>query len=165
MVNIHRIKALIKLKGMKIGHVCAQLGLTHTYFSNVESGKTTMSDERIHKVAEILGTTYEYLTDQTNDPRLPEEIEAEQGIKTSIEKMFERSDTNSLFDRMAEKEKVFVEPVETHKVAFDLAGVTGVETDHQKMAQLLGMIAKKPSAKKDMEDILTYLEFIAKRGE
>ena len=88
MVNVHRIKTLIKLKGMKIGHVCAQLGLTHTYFSNVESGKTTMSDERIYKVADILGTTYEYLTDQTGDPRLPEEIKAEQNRRMSVVDLF-----------------------------------------------------------------------------
>lgn len=68
MVNISKIRHLIKLKGMKIGHVCAELGMTHTYFSSVESGKTTMSDDRISKVADILGTTYEYLTDQTDEP-------------------------------------------------------------------------------------------------
>lgn len=27
-----------------------------------------MSDDRIQKIADILGTTYEYLTDQTDDP-------------------------------------------------------------------------------------------------
>lgn len=68
MVNTTKIKCLAKEKGIKIGYICEQLGLAHTYLSDVAKGKNTMSDERIHKIAQILNTTYEYLTDQTEDP-------------------------------------------------------------------------------------------------
>lgn len=72
MVNIPKIKALIKQNGLKISHVCSQLGLSHTYFADVAAGKTTMPNDRIYKVAELLNTSYEYLTDQTDDPVGPE---------------------------------------------------------------------------------------------
>lgn len=73
MVNITKIKALAKQSGIKTGYLCEQLGVNHTYLSNVATGKNSMSDERICKIAEILHTTYEYLTDQTDDPAPPEE--------------------------------------------------------------------------------------------
>ncbi len=50
---------------------------------------------------------------------------------------------------------------EEHNIVINV----GANTERRKMAYLLGVIAKKPSAKKDLDDVLTYLEFIAKRGE
>ena len=68
MVNINKIKDTCKTKGIKQGYLCAQLGVAKGYFNDVERGKNSMSDERIAKVAEILDTSYGYLTDQTDDP-------------------------------------------------------------------------------------------------
>lgn len=75
MVNTTKIKNLAKEKGIKIGYICEQLGVNHTYIANVANGKNTMSDDRIYTVAKILGTTYEYLTDQTDDP-FPNDLSA-----------------------------------------------------------------------------------------
>lgn len=68
MVNINKIKELCKNQGIKQVFLCEQLGLQKVYLNDVARGKSTMSDERIRKIADILGTTYEYLTDQTEDP-------------------------------------------------------------------------------------------------
>ncbi len=68
MVNINKIKRLSKEKGIKQGFLCSQLGMTYAYLNDVAKGKSTMSEERIKKIADVLGTTYEYLTDQTEDP-------------------------------------------------------------------------------------------------
>lgn len=68
MVNVTKIKELAKSKGIKIGYICEQLGVNHTYLANVASGKNTMSEERIIHVAQILGTSMEYLVDITDDP-------------------------------------------------------------------------------------------------
>ncbi|MGN1409817.1 MAG: helix-turn-helix domain-containing protein [Eubacteriales bacterium] len=68
MVNVTKIKELAKAKGIKIGYICEQLGVNHTYLANVASGKNTMSEERIYHVAQILGTSLEYLVDITDDP-------------------------------------------------------------------------------------------------
>ena len=68
MVNIPKIKAMCKEKGIKQGFICAQFGVGSSYLNDVAKGKNSMSDERIAKVAEILDTSYAYLTDQTDDP-------------------------------------------------------------------------------------------------
>ena len=66
MANIDKIKALAKEKGIKIKYICSQLGLSETYLSNVKNGKDRMTDERLAIIAQILGTTTEYLTDKTD---------------------------------------------------------------------------------------------------
>lgn len=68
MVNIAKVKALAKSNGISQTHICSQFGLKPCYLNDVANGKNSMSDERIRKIADILGTTYEYLTDQTDDP-------------------------------------------------------------------------------------------------
>lgn len=68
MVNVTKIKALAKSNGISQTHICAQFGLKPCYLNDVASGKNSMSDDRIYKVATILGTSYEYLTDLTDDP-------------------------------------------------------------------------------------------------
>ena len=69
MVNINKVKRLSKEKGIKQGFLCSQLGMTYAYLNDVAKGKSTMSDDRIKKIADVLGTTYEYLTNQTDDPK------------------------------------------------------------------------------------------------
>ena len=51
-----------------MSHLCERFGLHRSYLNNVESGKSTMSEERVFEVAEILGTSFEYLMDMTDDP-------------------------------------------------------------------------------------------------
>lgn len=68
MVNIDKIKKLCKTQGIKQVFLCEKLGLQKVYLNDVARGKSTMSDERIRRIADILGTTYEYLTDQTENP-------------------------------------------------------------------------------------------------
>ena len=92
MVNIDKIKSLAKNKGIKIGFICEKLGVNHTYLSNVATGKNTMSDERIFKIARMLDTTYEYLTDQTDDPDPHSAIkQAESPEEKLIHTMIERA--------------------------------------------------------------------------
>lgn len=68
MANINKIKDLCKKNGIKQGYLCDVLGLQKVYLNDVARGRSSMSDDRIQKIADILGTTYEYLTDQTDDP-------------------------------------------------------------------------------------------------
>lgn len=68
MVNTTKIRDLCKKKGIKQGFLCEQLGLGRTYFNDIDRGKNTMPDERIHRIAKMLDTTYAYLTDETDDP-------------------------------------------------------------------------------------------------
>lgn len=73
MVNIPKVKALAKQKGMKLKYICTALGYSEVYLNDVARGRTKMSDEKIHSLAAILMTSYEYLTDQTDDPNSNEE--------------------------------------------------------------------------------------------
>ena len=68
MCNIDKIKTLAREKGVKIKYICSQLGLAETYLSNVKNGKDRMTQERLEQIAEILGTTVAYLTDETDNP-------------------------------------------------------------------------------------------------
>lgn len=79
MCNIDKIKTLIKLKGLKVGSVCEQVGVGRTFLTDVEKGKCGISAERLQKFAKILGTTVEYLCDE-EEPEAKEkapEVEAE----------------------------------------------------------------------------------------
>ena len=68
MVNVNKIKSLAKDQGIKIKYICGQLSLAEGYLSNVQSGKTAMTEERLEKIADILHTTPEYLRDETDEP-------------------------------------------------------------------------------------------------
>lgn len=68
MVNVDKIKTLAKQQGLKIGYICDQLGMKDTYLADVARGKNSMSEERVYKTAQILGTSFEYLMDITDDP-------------------------------------------------------------------------------------------------
>lgn len=67
--NIDKIKKMARENGVKIKYICSQLGLSETYLSNCKNGKDRMTDERLQKIAAILGTSTDYLMDLTDDPR------------------------------------------------------------------------------------------------
>lgn len=71
MVNINKIKGLCQSRGIKQTYLCEQLGLQKVYLNDVAKRGGKMPDERIRKIADTLGTSYEYLTDQTDDPAPP----------------------------------------------------------------------------------------------
>ena len=68
MVNIDKIKTLAKSKGISVSFICEQFGTARGYLNDIARGKNSMSDDRIFKVARLLDTTYDYLTDLTDDP-------------------------------------------------------------------------------------------------
>lgn len=78
MVNVTKIKELAKQKGLKIGYLCDKIGVGQTYIADVARGRNSMPEEYIRTIAEILDTSYEYLTDQTDDPLSPDMHKAEE---------------------------------------------------------------------------------------
>lgn len=112
MVNIPKIKALCKEKGIKQGFICAQFGVGASYFNDVAKGKNTMSDERIAKVAEILGTSYGYLTDETDDPApvigepIPQsELDQLRDAATDLLKKLDEPDLKAVFAFLQAKQQ------------------------------------------------------------
>lgn len=85
LCNINKIKDLIKSKGLKVGSVCEKVGVCRTFLTDVEKGKCGMSDERLHKFAEILGTTVEYLNDETDDAKAEEKASEKEAENIDME--------------------------------------------------------------------------------
>lgn len=100
MVNVDKIKSLAEKKGIKISFLCDRLGLTRGYFNDVKRGKNKISSERIAKIANLLDTSYEYLTDETDNPeRVAKKIkvfgEVAGGLPISQIDNFDPSDADS----------------------------------------------------------------------
>ena len=68
MVNINKVKQLAIFRGIKYGFLCQQVGEDPSYLDKVKFGRRNMDKGRIELFAKILGTTVEYLTDQTDEP-------------------------------------------------------------------------------------------------
>lgn len=71
MDTIDRIKSLAKEKGIKMKFLTDSLGLNASYLSNVKSGKTQITRDRLEILAQILGTTADYLAGETDYPYPP----------------------------------------------------------------------------------------------
>ncbi len=112
MVNTTKIRDLCKKKGIKQGFLCEQLGLGRTYFNDIDRGKNTMPDERIHKIAKMLDTSYAYLTDQTDDPApivgepIPQsELEVLRDMATDLLKKLDEPDLKAVFAFLQAKQQ------------------------------------------------------------
>lgn len=77
MANIDKIKAIAKSKGTKMRYLCSKIGVVDSFFADAKNGKTTISDERLKTIADLLGTTPEYLRDETDDPGIKKAADPE----------------------------------------------------------------------------------------
>lgn len=75
MVNIDKIKSLAKEKGVSITFLCQAIGQGAYYFNDVKRRNGSIPDDRLDKIAEILGTTKEYLTDMSDQKEKPNPAE------------------------------------------------------------------------------------------
>lgn len=81
MYEIDKIKKLAKEQGKSLSFICAQLKTSRTFFLDVERGKSSLKPDRLAQIADILGTTPEYLrgeTDIKEKPLLSEELSDEE---------------------------------------------------------------------------------------
>lgn len=68
MLNIQRIRALSKERGVSMNFLCSKIGVNNHYFLDVAKKNIPVPEERILAIADTLSTTIEYLTDETDDP-------------------------------------------------------------------------------------------------
>lgn len=69
MVNIHKIRLLAAEKGVKLSFLISKIGLkSRTYFQDVEKRNSDIPEDKLQIIAHTLGTTVEYLRDETDDP-------------------------------------------------------------------------------------------------
>ena len=66
MVNVAKIKMLAKEKGVSVTFLCQKVGQGAWYLNDVSRGKAPMPPDRLKTIADILGTTPEYLCDEND---------------------------------------------------------------------------------------------------
>lgn len=71
MSIIDTVLQLAKEKGISQAFICNKLGLSRNYLSEVKKGKTSLTDDRLAIIAEILNTTPEYLKGETDIKEKP----------------------------------------------------------------------------------------------
>lgn len=112
MVNLNKIVALSKAKGIKTGFLCEQIGVNRSFFSDVRQSKCTISDDRLAIIADILGTTTAYLRDETDDPApikkaplSPEGDDERSQLKAELFSLIDEMD-DDILSRFATVEKI-----------------------------------------------------------
>lgn len=73
LLNFTKVKALGKEKGLSISFLCGKLGEDNSYLYKVGKGTRKINEHQIKIIADVLGTSFAYLTDETNDPSSPNE--------------------------------------------------------------------------------------------
>lgn len=70
-VNIGKIKALTAERGLKLKYFTDYFGKQKSYFADIKNGKNYLDEDQLVFIADKLGTTVEYLTDQTEQKEKP----------------------------------------------------------------------------------------------
>lgn len=73
MCEIDRIKELAKEQKRSLSYICAQIGVANNYLTDIARGKNTLKPDRLAQIADILGTTPEYLRGETDIKEKPAE--------------------------------------------------------------------------------------------
>ena len=71
MSNVQKIKELAKERGIRMGYIYEKIGCSRSKFSDVESGKSSISEREYAIIAAILNTTPEYLNGETDQKEKP----------------------------------------------------------------------------------------------
>ena len=80
MLNFDKFNTLLNDKGMSKAFVARKIGKVRTFFSDLQKGKTSLNDEQLKAVADLLDTTPEYLTDKTDKKEKPNILTDEQKL-------------------------------------------------------------------------------------
>ena len=73
MYEIDRIKELAKEQKRSLSYICAKIGVANNYLTDIARGKNTLKPDRLAQIAEIIGTTPEYLSGETDKKEKPAE--------------------------------------------------------------------------------------------
>ena len=84
MCNFEKIAELRKIRGISATYLAAQVGRGANYIKDCRVYNINVPDEYVKKWAEILGTTVEYLTDQTDDPAVPPTLQNENDVRVAL---------------------------------------------------------------------------------
>ena len=104
-IDVERIRDLALVRGVKLSHICTQLGLTRVYFNDLAKKDKPVPDDRLVAIAEMLYTTPEYLKGETDDPEIKKPLSTEPG---SI-RPDQMAEINRLWELLPDEKKPEVE--------------------------------------------------------
>lgn len=87
-VNIEKLKNLIQQRGVTQIHICNALNKRRAFLTDVYARRSSLKPEELMIVADILHTTPEYLTDQTDDPDIKKETAVADDLDREILELF-----------------------------------------------------------------------------
>lgn len=96
LLTINRIIELSKARGLKQAYLCSQLGLERSWLQNIKRHNSTISEERLTHIADILDTTVAYLKGETDDP-----APAKEKSPSELDELLSDPLNKELFDKLA----------------------------------------------------------------
>ena len=85
------MNALAQEKGIKKAHICRKLGKPVYYLRDVERNRSDIQGESLQIIADILGTTPEYLSGET-DEKSPPAPKSESGRSETMAQIIETAE-------------------------------------------------------------------------
>jgi transcriptional regulator with XRE-family HTH domain len=96
MVNINKIKQLAKEKGLKLSFLCEKIGASRYRLYDWERGKSFPTENEIQTIADLLGTTVDYLTDKTDKKEKPL-VNGDEELTEYLEELKTRPEMRMMF--------------------------------------------------------------------
>ena len=90
MVNLKKLKELIKEQGVKQAAICRLLNKNLAFMNDLWNGRTSLKPDELKTVADYLHTTPEYLTDQTEEKGIKKETASNDDLNARFVKLFMR---------------------------------------------------------------------------
>lgn len=67
MLNLDKFDKLRKEKGISKSFICRKMGVSESYFNDLKLGKARVKQHYLEIIADVLGTSVAYLTDESED--------------------------------------------------------------------------------------------------
>ena len=86
MLNLEKVKCLIKSKGWSTAYFCASMGHSRSWLIDIKKGKGVPDENGIKDIADKLDTTIEYLTDKTDIKEQKNKLSSEKDSLSEMQK-------------------------------------------------------------------------------
>jgi transcriptional regulator with XRE-family HTH domain len=107
MVNISKIRGLLKEHGWSASYLCRFFGKGTTWLADMERGRGLPDENQLQAIADKLDTTVDYLTDKTDKKEKPL-VNGDEELTKYLQYLKTRPEMRMLFDitKSATKEDV-----------------------------------------------------------
>lgn len=67
MVNYNKLQEMMKEKGLSQSFISEKIGMSRNYIKDCKRLNADIPEDRLEKIADLLGTTTDYLSDRSDD--------------------------------------------------------------------------------------------------